>query len=139
MQVSEVPATTGLSKKWPNPIQPERFAGKHERQLGKGVGLTQFGVNHVSLEPGSMSSLRHWHAGEDEFVYVLRGSVTLEDENGRHSLEAGVFVGFPAGEENGHHLLNESNEPVELLIVGSRRPGEDTVHYPDDDLGPIRK
>ena len=29
--------------------------------------------------------------------------------------------------------------PATFLVIGSRRPGEDTVHYPDDDLGPIRK
>ena len=30
--------------------------------------LTQFGANLVILQPGALSSLRHWHLNEDEFV-----------------------------------------------------------------------
>lgn len=67
-----------------NPIKPERFAGKGEAQLGKGVGLTQFGVNHLTLQPGAISSLRHWHEQEDEFVFVLSGTLVLIDEAGEH-------------------------------------------------------
>lgn len=26
-----------------------------------------------------------------------------------------------------------------LLVVGARRPGKETIHYPDDDFGPVRK
>ncbi len=139
LHVSQVPISTGLPKGWPNPIKPELFVGKHEGQLGKRVGLVQFGVNHVTLEPGSISALRHWHEVEDEFIYVLAGRLTLVDENGEHLMEEGSFAGFPAGVSNAHHLVNKSKEPTTYLAVGSRRPGHDTVHYPDDDLGPIRK
>ena len=114
------------------------FAGRLERQIAKGVGLTQFGVNHVTLEPGAMTSRRHWHAGEDEFVLVLSGSVTLIDENGAHELEPGAFAGFPAGEANGHHLVNRSGSRIELLVVGTRKVGAERIHYPDAaDPGPF--
>ncbi len=115
------------------------FGGRGERRLAKSAGLTQFGVNHVTLAPGARTASRHWHQAEDEFAIVLSGVATLVDENGSHSLQAWDFVGFPAGEPNAHHILNTSSAPVELLVVGSRRPGEETIHYPDDDFGPIRK
>jgi uncharacterized cupin superfamily protein len=134
-----VPIATGLPEEWPDPIKPELFAGKHEGRLGKRVGVTQFGVNHVTLEPGAVSALRHWHEAEDEFVYVLSGRLVLLDDNGEHVLEEGSFAGFPAGSSNAHQLANRAQEPASFLAIGSRRPGEDTVHYPDDDLGPIRK
>lgn len=117
----------------------ERFSGRHERRLAKAVGLSQFGVNHVTLAPGSRTASRHWHEAEDEFVYVLEGRPTLIDENGRHALQSGSIVGFPAGVANAHHILNESDATAVMLVVGSRRPGEETIHYPDDDFGPIRK
>ena len=120
-----------------NPLRPEWFQGISEARLGKLTGLSQFGVNLVRLEPGSASSLRHWHEGEDEFVLVLSGSPTLIDESGEQQLAEGSYVGFPAGEANGHHFFNHSSESVELLVIGSRKPGEDTCHYPDDNLGPI--
>ena len=50
------------------------------------MGVTQFGANHVTLEPGSASALRHWREAEDEFVYVLSGELTLVDDNGEHAL-----------------------------------------------------
>jgi uncharacterized cupin superfamily protein len=114
------------------------YEGNVERQLAKRVGLKQFGVNHLSLAPGSVSSRRHWHEQEDEFVYVLSGSVTLHDENGHHELAAGDFSGFPAGAPNGHRLINKSAEPAVLMVVGTRKVGEEKIHYPDfPDPGPV--
>ena len=139
LHVSQVPMSTAHSRKATNLIKPERFVGTRECRLGEIVGITQFGVNLVTLQPGSMSALRHWHEGEDEFVYVLKGSLTLRDDNGEHALEEGSLVGFPAGIPNAHHLVNNSGEAATVIVVGSRRPGQDTIHYPDDDLGPIRK
>ena len=138
-RVSELPVSTGLPETWANPIQAERFEGKHERRLSKPLGVTQFGVNEVTLEPGSISALRHWHEAEDEFVYVLEGELVLIDEHGEHPMPAGSLAGFPAGEPNAHQLVNRSNAPARFLAVGSRRPGAETIHYPDDPLGPIRK
>lgn len=114
------------------------FGGRFERHLAKRVGVIQFGVNHVLLEAGAASSRRHWHEREDEFVYVLRGKVCLCDENGDHELVEGEFAGFPAGAANGHHFVNRSDEPVELLVVGTRKVGAEMIHYPDqDDPGPV--
>jgi uncharacterized cupin superfamily protein len=101
--------------------------------------MTQFGVNLVELGPGSYSSLRHWHEREDEFVYVVSGELVLIDNSGEHRLATGTFAGFPAGEANAHHLVNRSDQPASYLVVGSRAQGKDTVHYPDDDLGPISR
>jgi uncharacterized cupin superfamily protein len=139
MRVADVPMSSGLAKNIAIPIKPERFVGFHEGRLGKLVGMTQSGVNLVSLDPGAMSSLRHWHQAEDEFVYVLSGELTLVDENGAHTLTEGSFVGFPAGAPNAHHVMNVSAAPGSFLAIGSRRPGEETITYPDDDFGPVRK
>ena len=120
-------------------IRPEWFVGKVERRLAKPLGLTQFGVNHLTLAPGATTTLRHWHEAEDEFVYVLAGEASVIDNDGAHVLPAGWYVAFPAGEANGHHIRNMSNASVELLVIGSRRPGEETIHYPDHPIGPIKK
>ena len=136
---SELEVKVGLSSDWPNPIKLELFAGKSEVQLAKAVGVTQFGVNGVTLEPGSISALRHWHELEDELVYVLSGELTLVDDHGRHTVTTGAVIGFPAGVPNAHHLVNASKSPATFIVVGSRRLGDETIHYPDDDLGPISR
>lgn len=121
-----------------DPIKPEWFKGVYESRLAKLAGLAQFGVNRVTLDPGSYSALRHWHEGEDEFVLVLDGELELIDDNGSHKMRAGDFVGFPSGVNNAHHFCNQSDASATYLAVGTRLPGKDVVHYPDDDLGPIR-
>ena len=60
----------------------DKLAGREKRALGDALQLTQFGVNLVTLAPGSWSSQRHWHAKEDEFIYVLEGEVTLHRRRG---------------------------------------------------------
>jgi uncharacterized cupin superfamily protein len=118
-------------------IYPEPFrsmmSGRVKRPLGDLFGLTNFGVNVTVVSPGSMSALRHAHARQDEFVYVLSGRLVLHTDDGRMELSAGMCVGFKAGTGNAHRLLNESTSEAVYLEVGDRTPG-DEVTYPDDDL-----
>lgn len=108
-------------------------AGRVKQALGNAVGLKNFGVNLVTLAPGSCSALRHWHTRQDEFIYIIEGEVTLITNAGAQILKPGMMVGFPAGEEDGHHLVNKSDSVVVYLEIGDRTP-EDEVNYPDDDV-----
>jgi uncharacterized cupin superfamily protein len=118
-------------------IYPEPFAarvaGREKRALGDVFGLKNFGVNLTRLAPGSMSALRHAHAKQDEFVYILEGSPTLYTDEGGQSLLPGMCAGFPSGTVNAHHLVNESKHDVVYLEIGDRTPGDSAV-WPDDDL-----
>lgn len=100
-------------------------------------GLTQFGAFTETLPPGSMSSLRHWHENEDEFIFVLDGEVTLVDDSGPQILHPGDAATFKAGDPNGHHLVNRSGAPVTYLVVGTRAQF-DRAHYPDIDMVYVR-
>lgn len=123
-------------------IYPAKFAAgfdkRLKRALGDAGGLTQFGVNLTTLDPGAISALRHWHANEDEFVYILEGEVTLVTEKGEELLGPGMAVTFPAGEPNAHQLVNRSSAPVTYLEVGTRA-AEDEATYPDVDLRFIKR
>lgn len=117
---------------YPDPFA-SRMAGREKRPLGDVFGLANFGVNLTTLAPGSVSSLRHAHAMQDEFVYVLEGRPTLYTERGGTLLELGMCAGFKAGSGDAHHLVNETDAYVVYLEVGDRTLG-DSVIYPDDDL-----
>ena len=106
---------------------------RSRKRLGDSGGLTQFGVNLLTLPPGAWSSQRHWHASEDELVYVLSGEVVLRTDAGEEILRAGDCAAFPKDDGNGHHLMNRSKAPAVLLEVGTRAPTE-FVRYPDIDL-----
>ena len=104
-----------------------------KRALGDALGLTNFGVNLVTLPPGAWSAQRHWHSHEDEFVYVLDGELTLITDGGEQALTAGQVAGFPAGKADGHHLVNKGTAPATYLEIGDRN-AEDVCTYPDIDL-----
>ncbi|NWG45260.1 MAG: cupin domain-containing protein [Alphaproteobacteria bacterium] len=120
------------SSTYPEPFR-SRVAGRFRKALGDAGGLTQFGVRLTRLTPGTQSSVRHWHASEDEFVYVLEGTLTLITDAGRQSLSAGECAAFPAGVPDAHHLVNESGRDALYLEIGTRASA-DLVTYPDDDL-----
>ena len=117
---------------YPEPFAA-RVAGREKRPLGDLFGLANFGVNLTRLRPGACSALRHAHAKQDEFVYILSGNPILVDDDGEAQLAPGMCAGFKAGTGNGHHLVNRGNADVLYLEVGDRTPG-DSVSYPDDDL-----
>ena len=117
---------------YPEPLK-RRVAGRVKRKLGDACGLSQFGVNLVTLEPGSESALRHWHTHEDEFCYVLEGEVVLISEGHEQTLRAGDCAGYPAGKDDAHHFVNRSGKPARYLEVGTRND-DDVSSYPDDDL-----
>ncbi|MHB8417440.1 MAG: cupin domain-containing protein [Myxococcales bacterium] len=102
-------------------------------RLGDAAGLSQFGVNLLTLPAGAWSSQRHWHSHEDEFAYVLAGEVVLVTDAGEETLRAGDCAGFKGGDRNGHHVQNRSTSEALLLVVGTRHP-EDHGEYPDIDL-----
>ena len=104
-----------------------------KKRLSDVCGLTKFGVNLVTLGPGAMSALRHWHTLEDEFVYVLGGEVVLITDGGEQTLQTGMCAGYPAGSRDGHHMINRTNAPAQYLEIGNRIDG-DNAFYPDDDL-----
>lgn len=126
---TEAPARTGSN--YP-PEFAMRVAGRSKRPLGDLFGLTNLGVNLVTLAPGSQSSARHRHRVQDEFVYLLSGELILVDDSGEVALVAGMCAGFPHG-GTAHHLINRSDAPAVYLEIGDRLPG-DSADFPDDDL-----
>ena len=117
---------------YPEPFRPI-VLGRSRKRLGNAVGLTQFGVNLTRLKPGAASAQRHWHASEDEFVYMLVGEVVLCEDDGEVVLRPGDAAGFKAGVANGHCLVNRSDNDAVYLEVGTRTVRE-TAEYPDVDL-----
>ncbi|MEH1918242.1 cupin domain-containing protein [Nostoc sp.] len=86
-------------------ITPDRFVveespshAAHEPNrtlwISEAGGLTQFGAFIEVLQPGSRSSIKHWHSGEDEMVYVLEGEITLIEGDTKTVLRPGDAATF---------------------------------------------
>lgn len=130
IDVAALPAHAGTF--YPPPYAQPCLA-RERRRLGDAAGLTQFGVNYQRLPPGAWSSQRHWHLKQDEFVYVLAGELVLVTDAGEEILKAGDCAGFKAGDPDGHHLQNRSDQDAVFLEVGTRVEG-DGAEYPGIDL-----
>ncbi|HEX8447973.1 MAG TPA: cupin domain-containing protein [Allosphingosinicella sp.] len=116
---------------YPSPWR-EEMARRFVRRLGPASGLSDFGVSQVTLEPGGISSQRHWHEGEDEFVVMIEGEAVLEEDGGESLIRAGDCAAFPKGVANGHRLVNRSDARCVFIAVGKWAATD--CHYPDIDL-----
>jgi len=130
IDLSKVPLETGSS--YPGKLAAS-VGDRTQQRVGKAGGLSQFGANIVTLPPHALSSLRHWHEEQDEFLIVLSGELTLIDESGETKLLPGDCASFPAGEANGHNLINKSDHVGSFLVVGTHTAAE-TAWYPELDM-----
>ena len=92
-----------------------------------------FGVSHVVLEPGGVSSQRHWHEGEDEFVVMLEGRGGAGRGGGRDRDARRRLRRLPQGRRQ----RPPSGQPQRPRPASSSRrqpDGEGDCHYPDIDL-----
>ncbi|MBW4699310.1 MAG: cupin domain-containing protein [Aphanocapsa lilacina HA4352-LM1] len=100
--------------------------------ISEAGGLNQFGALIEELQPGSRSSIKHWHSVEDEMVFVLEGEITLIEGVEEKLLRAGDAATFRAGVPIGHYLENRSRSVTRCFVVGTRAP-IDTITCPDHD------
>ena len=130
IDISAVPVRKGSG--YPAPFDAP-CAERTRRRLGDAGGLTDFGVNLMTLPPGGWSSQRHWHSHEDELVYVLEGELVLVEDGGETLLKAGDCATFAKNSGNGHHMINRSSATAVYLEVGSRNP-DDVITCSDIDM-----
>jgi uncharacterized cupin superfamily protein len=107
-------------------IYPEPYAADgraHSRRVGDLAGLTQFGVNIVTLEPGAVAAaplapergrIRH---GADRHL-------TLAEDTGEAVMQPGECAAWKAGVAVGHRFENRSDQPASFLVSAPARPTE---------------
>lgn len=127
---ASIPVRTGSV--YPAPFAA-MMAGRSSMRLAQAGGLTQFGVNLVTLAPGARSSLRHWHRAEDELVMVTEGECTLVQDGGSAVMRPGDVACFPAGVEDGHCFVNQTADTARFVVIGTKAPVE-VATYPDVDF-----
>lgn len=130
IDVAQLPVKTGSG--YPAPYGAQ-FDGREQIRIGEAARLTQFGANLVRLAPGAMSSSRHWHEKQDEFLVVTKGTLVLVEDDQETLLTPGDVAAFPAGQPNGHHLINRSDATAAFIVVGTHTPTE-TAWYSDIDM-----
>ncbi len=90
----------------------------------------QLGCSHHELPKGARSWPRHYHASNEEALYILEGVGTIEIRSEKLSLSAGDYVALPAGPEHVHQIFNNGEQPLKYLCFSTMH-ATDLVVYPD--------
>ena len=97
--------------------------------FSKAFGFENIGIHHEVLAPGHRTSWPHSESDEEEFVYVIEGHPHAWIQGEMHALKPGDGVGFKSGTGINHTFINDTKEPVVLLVVGERKSASKT-YYP---------
>ena len=103
-----------------------------ERSLGETLGAEKIGGTVYLIEPEQRICPYHWHFGEEEWLIVLDGAVTLRTPAGERELGRGDVVAFPTGPGGGHDVRCSGTEAARVLMLSTLSDPEICV-YPDSE------
>jgi uncharacterized cupin superfamily protein len=64
---------------------------------------------------------------------VIQGELMLEQDEGETLMQMGDCAAFPAGDPNGHRLINRTGSEARFLVIGTKHP-EEVAYYSDVDM-----
>jgi uncharacterized cupin superfamily protein len=101
-------------------------------RFGKHLGAVMLGGSVYELPPGQSNCPYHYEYGNEEWLIVLQGTLTLRHPEGEDELEPGEVVCFPVGPDGAHKLTNKSGQMVRVLMLSTLVEPAVAV-YPDSD------
>ena len=101
-------------------------------RFGRQIGAEMLGGTVYELPPGQSNCPYHYEYGNEEWLIVLQGRLTLRHPGGEDELEPGEVVCFPVGPDGAHKLTNRSDKTVRVLMLSTRVEPAVAV-YPDSD------
>jgi uncharacterized cupin superfamily protein len=104
--------------------------GLASRALGRATGSRGIGCSLYEVPPGRTAFPHHYHAANEESVYILEGEGTLRIGADTVVVSAGDYATFPVGPQHAHQLLNTGTGPLRYLCF-STMAGVEVVGYPD--------
>jgi uncharacterized cupin superfamily protein len=114
---------------WDDIRHGDRF-GFRRKRLGFETGGRKLGATLYEVPPGRSTWPYHYHAANEEAIFVLEGEGTLRLGGIEHGIRAGDYVTLPVGPEGCHQIHNRSAAPLRLLMM-STMIEPDVAFYPD--------
>ncbi len=105
-------------------------AGWRRKRLGDAAGGEALGCSLYELPPDRRSWPYHYHAANEEALFVLEGTGTLRLAGESVPLSPGDYAALPADERGAHRVVNDGDEPLRYLVVSTMVEPDVTV-YPD--------
>jgi uncharacterized cupin superfamily protein len=99
------------------------------RSPGSEAGAKLTGITVYELEPGQGTWPYHFELGEEEWLLVIAGEVTLRVPDGERVMRAGDVACFPAGPAGAHAVRNASEAVARFAMPSSiSRYGDGAVY-----------
>ncbi len=114
-----------------DPADPEGFRSGMFR-FGPELGAKETGTTLYELPPGQSICPYHYEYGQEEWVLALSGRPSVRTPEGTEPLAPFEVAFFPKGPDGAHQILNETDEPVRVLMWSTVVTPDATV-YPDSD------
>jgi uncharacterized cupin superfamily protein len=100
------------------------------KQLGVAAGAQKLGCTLVELPPGKRSWPLHYHAANEEAIYVLEGRGRIRIGDSEVLVRAGDYVALLSGPDAAHQTFNDSNAALRYLCI-STMIEPDVNFYPE--------
>ena len=117
-------------------VAPDNRRGGDVRTLlsPKSVGSTSGFMGVATIGPGDWIS-EHYHPYSEEFIYVVRGSITARLNGEPQPVGAGQGLFIPI--EVRHRLMNEGSEEAFIVFhLGPLAPRPDLGHVDTEERNP---
>ncbi len=115
------------SLEWGEVAAPHGQAVILRKRLAQSAGGRQLGCSLTRIPAGKRGWPLHWHASNEEALYVLSGSARLRRPSGDVTLRAGDYVVLLAGPEGAHQIINEGAEDFTYLAISTMHPTDISV------------
>jgi uncharacterized cupin superfamily protein len=110
---------------------PEGYQAGYVR-LGPLLEASMLGATVYELRPGQSNCPYHYEYGNEEWLLVLAGALTVRHPEGENTFGPGDVVCFQAGPEGAHKLTNRGEATVRLVMFSTKTDPSVAV-YPDSD------
>jgi len=108
-------------------------AGNYEaflQEIGDFIGARRLGYWIATVPPGKKFCPLHSHQLEEELFFVLEGEPTIRTPRGDFACRKGDMICFPVGDVGTHQLVNRSDKPCTVFLLGNDER-EEVAYYPD--------
>lgn len=124
------PIARSPAMEWIEVASPRRGTRFEVKRVAAAAGGRELGASLYRIPAGGRSWPFHWHAGNEEGMWVVAGRGTLRLGAERHSIEAGDWIALPVGPAHAHQLVNDSPAELVVLCVSTMRE-PDIAYYPE--------
>ncbi len=101
-------------------------------RFAKDIGASLMTARLYDLPPGKSNCPYHYEYGNEEWLILLEGELTIRTPEGDVPMRRGDVVCFAAGPEGAHKITNSGSETARFLFMSTDNEPAVAV-YPDSD------